>query len=45
MDQNIILTIVEFVASVAVEGIILGLIFQMISNRSQEKRARISETR
>lgn len=38
MNQNIILTIVEFVASLIVEGVVLGFIFQFISNRSQEEQ-------
>lgn len=38
MDQNIILTIVEFIASLIIEGIILGLVFQLIANRSDDKQ-------
>lgn len=38
MNQNIILTIVEFIASLIVEGVVLGFIFQLISNRSQEEQ-------
>lgn len=37
MNQNIILTIIEFVASVVVEGIILSFVFMWISNQSSEK--------
>jgi hypothetical protein len=37
MDQNIILTIVEFGASLIIEGIILSMIFNWISNKSTEK--------
>lgn len=38
MNQNIILTIVEFISSVIVEGIILSFIFMWISNNSSEKQ-------
>lgn len=38
MNQNIILTIAEFVASVLVEGVILAMVFQWIANKSQEKQ-------
>lgn len=37
MDQNVILTIAEFAASLILEGVILGIIFQMISNKASEK--------
>jgi uncharacterized membrane-anchored protein YhcB (DUF1043 family) len=37
MDQNVLLTIVEFIASLVIEGIILGLVFQLITNRSDDK--------
>lgn len=37
MNQNIILTISEFVASVVIEGVILGIIFQIISSKASEK--------
>jgi adenine-specific DNA methylase len=38
MDNNIILTIIEFVASTIVEGIILASIFQWIANKTQAKQ-------
>lgn len=37
MNQAIILTILEFVASVLVEGIILSFVFMWISNQASEK--------
>jgi hypothetical protein len=37
MNQDIILTISEFAASLVLEGVILGIIFQMISNKASEK--------
>ena len=38
MDQNIILTIIEFGASILVEGVILSMLFTWIENRSVEKQ-------
>jgi len=38
MNQNIILTIVEFVASLLIEGVILAMIFNFISNKNQAKQ-------
>ena len=38
MSENIILTIVEFGASILVEGIILSMLFSWIENRSVEKQ-------
>ena len=38
MNENIILTIVEFIASLILEGIILGFIFQAISNRGTSQQ-------
>ena len=38
MNQNIILTIIEFGASLIVEGIILSMIFNWISNRATEQQ-------
>ena len=38
MNENIVLTIVEFVASLIVEGIILSMIFNWISNKETEKQ-------
>jgi len=38
MDRNIILTILEFGASILVEGVILSMLFSWIENRSQEKQ-------
>jgi hypothetical protein len=37
MNQDIILTIIEFAASLVLEGVILGIIFQMISNKASTK--------
>ena len=37
MNQNIILTIIEFIASLIIEGIILTFIFQHIANRTQKE--------
>ena len=38
MNQAIILTILEFVASVLVEGIILSFVFMWISNQASGKQ-------
>jgi uncharacterized membrane-anchored protein YhcB (DUF1043 family) len=38
MSENIILTIIEFGASILVEGIILSMLFSWIENRSVEKQ-------
>ena len=38
------LTIIEFVASTIVEGIILGVIFQWIANKMQEKNQQLLQT-
>jgi adenine-specific DNA methylase len=38
MNENIILTIVEFGASLIVEGIILSMVFNWISNKETEKQ-------
>lgn len=38
MNQNIVLTIVEFGASLIVEGIILSMVFNWISNKSTEQQ-------
>jgi uncharacterized membrane-anchored protein YhcB (DUF1043 family) len=38
MNQNITLTIIEFIASVLVEGIILSMIFNWIANKETEKQ-------
>lgn len=38
MNENIVLTIVEFIASLILEGIILGFIFQAISNRGTSQQ-------
>lgn len=37
MNENLMLTVVEMVVSLIVEGVILGLIFQGIANKSEEK--------
>ena len=44
MDNNILLTIIEFVASTIVEGVILGFIFQWIANKMQEKNQQMLAT-
>jgi hypothetical protein len=41
MNQNIILTILEFGASLIVEGIILSMVFNWISNKETEKQQKI----
>jgi hypothetical protein len=38
MNQNIILTIIEFGASLIVEGIILSMIFNWIANKETQKQ-------
>lgn len=38
MNQNILLTILEFVASTIVEGLILAGVFQWLSNKDQQKQ-------
>lgn len=38
MNENIVLTIVELVISIMIEGIILAMVFQWISNKSTEKQ-------
>lgn len=38
MNQNIILTIVEFIASLIVEGIILSMVFNWIANKETDKQ-------
>jgi len=38
MNQNIILTIIEFGASLIVEGIILSMVFNWISNKETVKQ-------
>jgi uncharacterized membrane-anchored protein YhcB (DUF1043 family) len=38
MSENIILTIIEFISSLIVEGIILSMIFNWISNKETEKQ-------
>lgn len=38
MNQNIILTILEFGASLIVEGIILSMLFNWIANKETEKQ-------
>jgi adenine-specific DNA methylase len=40
MNQNIILAIIEFGASLIVEGIILSMVFNYISNKETEKQQR-----
>lgn len=38
MNQNIILTVIEFGASLIVEGIILSMVFNWISNKETNKQ-------
>jgi len=38
MNENILLTIVEFIASVLIEGIILTMVFQWLANKQNEKQ-------
>lgn len=38
MNQNILLTIIEFVASTVFEGLILAGVFQWLSNRNQSQQ-------
>lgn len=38
MNQNIILTIIEFGASLIVEGIILSMVFNWIANKETEQQ-------
>lgn len=38
MNQNILLTIMEFLASLLIEGVILTMIFNFISNKNQSKQ-------
>ena len=38
MNQNIILTIIEFGASLIVEGIILSMVFNWIANKETNKQ-------
>ena len=38
MNDNIILTVIEFVASTVVEGLILSGVFSWISSRSQSQQ-------
>ncbi len=38
MNENIILTIIEFIASLIIEGIILSMVFNFISTKSTDKQ-------
>ena len=38
MNQDIFLTLIEFVASVLIEGIILTMVFQWLANKQNEKQ-------
>jgi hypothetical protein len=38
MKENIILTIIEFIASLIVEGIILSMVFNFISTKETDKQ-------
>jgi uncharacterized membrane-anchored protein YhcB (DUF1043 family) len=38
MSENIILTVIELGASIIIEGIILAMIFNWISDKAQEKQ-------
>lgn len=44
MSENIILTIVELGTSILVEGIILTMIFNWISDKAQEKQQKNLQT-
>lgn len=44
MDNNIVLTIVELTISIIIEGVILAMIFQWISNKSTEKQQQNLQT-
>jgi len=44
MNENTILTIVELIISILVEGIILAMVFQWISNKTQEKQQQNLQT-
>ena len=44
IDNNIVLTIIELVISLIVEGIILAMVFQWISNKSTEKQQQNLQT-
>jgi len=44
MNENTILTIVELIISILVEGIILAMVFQWISNKAQEKQQQNLQT-
>ena len=38
MNHNVLLTVIELAVSIAIEGIILAMVFQFLSNKSQEKQ-------
>jgi hypothetical protein len=38
MNQNILLTIAEFIASLIIEGVILSMVFNFISNKAQSQQ-------
>jgi hypothetical protein len=38
MNQNIILTILEFGASLIIEGVVLSMVFNWIANKNQQKQ-------
>lgn len=38
MDKTIVISIIEFIAGLIIEGVVLGFIFQQIANRGQEKQ-------
>jgi hypothetical protein len=38
MSENIMLSVIELTVSLIVEGIILAMVFQWISNKAQEKQ-------
>ena len=44
MNQNIVLTIVELVASILIEGIILSFVFMWISNQASGKNQQHLQT-
>ncbi len=38
MNQTILLTVIEFIASLIIEGVILSMVFNWIATKSQEKQ-------
>ena len=44
MNQNILLTIIEFVSSLIIEGLILSMVFNWITNKANEKQQKNLES-